>query len=36
LCPGGELKEGFHLVFEWLECMQWKHWWKLGQCRQGQ
>ncbi len=36
LSPGGELEEGFHTVFEWLVCVQWKHWCKLGQCRQGQ
>jgi hypothetical protein len=25
LCPGGELEEEFHLIFELLECVQWKH-----------
>ncbi len=28
--------EGYHVVFEWLALMPQKHWWKFGQCRQGQ
>jgi hypothetical protein len=26
LCLGGELGEGYHIVFEWLVCVQPKHW----------
>ena len=36
VCPGGELEEGFHIVFQWLECVPQKHWWKFGQCHQEQ
>ncbi len=34
-CSSGELEEGFHVVFQWLECVQRKKCWKLGQCCQG-
>jgi hypothetical protein len=36
LHPGRALEGLFHVVFVWLGCRQWTHWWKLRQCHQGQ
>jgi hypothetical protein len=36
MCLGGEQGEGYHVGSEWLVFVPQKHWWKLGQCHQGQ